>query len=99
MAQIARVNDSVIASCSVHGSRTGTILTGSGVGDSSSRAIARVGDTGSLTCGHTFIITGGSAIGDILGIKIARVNDSIQVTGGASGTGHITSGDPNSDCA
>lgn len=100
MAQIARIGDSVQANCSVHGSRTGTITVsvGSTPGDSDTKPIAKVTDTGTLTCGHTFVIVSGSSIGDILGHPIARVGDTINVTGGASGTGTITSGSPDSDC-
>lgn len=103
MAQIARIGDQVNAICSKHGQRTGTIETGSNKIFADGIGIARVGDTGTLTCLHRFRIISGSATTDIDGVKIARVNDSIEMpvdlNGGFFGNGNISSGSPTSDSA
>lgn len=94
MAQIARVGDSVSCFCAGHGSGsttfTGTIQTGSSTFKVNGTAVARLNDTGLLTCGHTFTIITASSIGGNSGIGIARVGDTVQSAAG--GTGTITSG-------
>lgn len=96
---VARVTDSVICNCSAHGpNKTGTISTGSGTVTADGKAVARLGDTGVLVCGHHFRITSASTVTDADGIKVARVGDSINLpvdlNGTFLGTGTITSGSP-----
>lgn len=92
---VARVTDSVICNCNSHGiNRTGTINAGSPTVTADGKAVARLGDTGLLNCGHTFTITGGcSAVDTANGIAVAKVGSTVTCIAG--GTGTITSGSPN----
>lgn len=90
---IARVGDSAEGICYQHHSAThwtGTIQTGSGDAICEGSAIARVGDTGNTSCGHTFQITEGSSVFTDQGIPVARQGDAVIVIGGGSGV--ITGG-------
>lgn len=92
--KIARIGDSCSVICSVHGARTGTIITGS-TDVLNGPGIARKGDTVRASCGHTGIITSGSSTVYINGVEVARIGDTIGEGTITSGT--ITSGSSNVD--
>lgn len=95
MAQpVARIGDTVTIGCSVHGTVSGTLQTGSPTTKADGIAVCRLNDTGVLSCGHPFKVISSSAVSSADGIHIARVTDQVQITSGASGTGTIVTGSP-----
>jgi uncharacterized Zn-binding protein involved in type VI secretion len=101
MAQkVARIGDTVLCNCSQHGlNRTGTIQGGSGTVTADGVGVARLGDTGRLSCNHFFRISGASNVSFADGIRIARVGDAVEIVPGqgVSGIGTIQTGSPNVD--
>lgn len=83
-AKIMRVGDIFSGSCNTHGIITGTITTGSSTTKANNIAIARVGDRGTCSCGHTFTITSGSNIVKVDGVGICRLGDTatVDIVGG-----------------
>jgi uncharacterized Zn-binding protein involved in type VI secretion len=95
--RLARIGDTCAGRCwapSHSGATvnwTGVITTGTGGFFIGSIQAARVGDTGTTSCGHTFYISAGSPIlTGPGGVIIAREDDPIIVHQG--GDGVITSG-------
>lgn len=93
MKRIARIGDLVSGVCYAHHDPvdwTGTFNTGSGVVTAEGQGVARIGDTGSTSCGHTFRAIEGSGVITADGISVAREGDHVEVIEG--GTGIITGG-------
>ena len=93
-AAVARVGDSAAGFCLQHGSPplpwVGMIAVGSPTTTVGGSPVARVGDTGWTSCGHTFRIEIGSSILRDTGAMVARKGDPVIVIGG--GYGSISSG-------
>lgn len=90
---LARVGDAVEGTCRAHKSPrhfSGTITQGSATCTADGLGLARVGDTGTTDCGHTFVITQGSSVSTADGVGLARTGDAVQVVQG--GEGVITGG-------
>ena len=91
---VARIGDSASGFCLQHGpsplSWAGTIATGSSTTIVGGSYVARVGDTGATSCGHTFRIEIGSSVLRDTGSMVARKGDPVIVLGG--GYGYISSG-------
>lgn len=96
---IARVGDLVTGTCNSHGFWTGVIGTGASTSNCDGSAIARVDDTGLMSCGHTFKITTGSPDGHTCeGKLIARKTDQVIVLI-VGGTGTIQEGSSSATCS
>jgi uncharacterized Zn-binding protein involved in type VI secretion len=96
MKRICRIGDPAAGTCTAHHSPvgwTGTIATGSSTVTADGLGVARVGDTGPTSCGHTFQIVAGSSVATAGGIAIAREGDAVIVIEGGSGT--LTGGSDN----
>ena len=89
--QIARVGDTTHGTCYRHTKPItvdGTITTGANGFTGDGKALARVGDTVTASCGHTGIINSGASKATCNGRPIARVGDTFT----GDYVGNITSG-------
>lgn len=93
MKKVSRITDTASGTCNAHDSPvgwTGAFTTGSTLVKVDGLGVARVGDTGPTSCGHTFRAITGSAVVTADGIPVCREGDAVEVIQGGSGT--ITSG-------
>jgi uncharacterized Zn-binding protein involved in type VI secretion len=83
MAKVIRVGDPFSGTCNTHGPVTGTVTSG-GSAKANGQPIARVGDGGTCSCGHTFTITSGSSRVSSDGRGVCRVGDqaTVNIVGG-----------------
>lgn len=84
MPKLMRVGDTFSGTCNSHGTITGTITGGSPNVKAENKAVARIGDKGTCSCGHVFTIKTGSSLVKADGIGICRVGDNatVDVVGG-----------------
>ena len=95
---IVRVGDQIKGTCPAHNHPidvTGTWDTGSGISTTEGKAMVRVGDTGTASCGHSFFAVTGSSVMTSEGKNIVCVGDEVNIQGGSgvcvSGSGISTS--------
>jgi uncharacterized Zn-binding protein involved in type VI secretion len=74
---VARLSDSVVGICLIHGPQSGTIITGSDTFTVDGLKVARLNDVAQAGCGHTGNIVSGSTSCTCDGRSIARLNDSV----------------------
>ncbi len=95
---VARLGDAVIGVCrsAAHDNPrnwTGVFETATAGYTADGIPVVRVGDTGSTSCGHTFVaIEGSSVLTGAGGIPVVRVGDAVEVIAGGDGT--VISGSP-----
>ena len=85
---VARVGDFAQGTCTAHRRPvpwSGPITTSSCGFTVDGIPAAGVGDVGTTSCGHNFIISGGSSILTGLGVAVARLDDPVLVIQGGSG--------------
>jgi uncharacterized Zn-binding protein involved in type VI secretion len=91
MIKLARLGDTFVGVCSIHGGISGTIISASPDVFGSNKGFARLGDTGLATCGHTGVVATSSSNVHANSKGVARIGDSVI---GATITASIVSGDP-----
>ena len=83
---IVRVSDQISGTCNAHSppcSVTGIWDTGSPSSIDQGKAIVRIGDTGTASCGHSFFAVTGSSVMTCEGIGEVRIGDQVNIQGGA----------------
>lgn len=81
----ARVGDEIKGVCNAHSPHrdvTGVWDVGSPSSRSEGRAIVRVGDTGTASCGHSFFGVAGSPLSRSEGRALMRISDPVNIQGG-----------------
>ena len=83
---IVRVGDQISGTCNAHNpprSVTGVWENGSPNSTDQGRAMIRVGDTGTASCGHSFFAVSGSSVMFSEGLAVMRVSDPVNIQGGS----------------